>query len=53
MADINALIELYEQDKYMYERFLDSVRSFFLHEPSLNQPPLPVIHSLKWRLKDS
>lgn len=52
MVDIDALIGLYEQDKYMYERFLDSVHSFFLHEPSLNQPPLPVIHSLKWRLKD-
>ena len=52
MADIDALIELYKEDKYKYERFLDGVRSFFLHEPSLNQPPLPVIHSLKWRLKD-
>lgn len=52
MVDIDALIGLYEQDKYMYERFLDSVHSFFLHEPSLNQPPLPIIHSLKWRLKD-
>ena len=52
MADIDNLIELYEQHKFMYERFLDNVHSFFLHEPSLNQPPLPVIHSLKWRLKD-
>ena len=53
MADIDNLIELYEQHKFMYGRFLDNVHSFFLHEPSLNQPPLPVIHSLKWRLKDS
>ena len=52
MTDIDALIELYEQHKFMYGRFLDNVHSFFLHEPSLNQPPLPVIHSLKWRLKD-
>ena len=52
MADIDNLIELYEQHKFMYGRFLDNVHSFFLHEPSLNQPPLPVIHSLKWRLKD-
>lgn len=53
MADIDDLIELYEQHKFMYGRFLDNVHSFFLHEPSLNQPPLPVIHSLKRRLKDS
>lgn len=52
MADIDNLIELYEQHKFMYGRFLDNVHSFFLHEPSLNQPPLPIIHSLKWRLKD-
>lgn len=52
MADIDALIGLYKQRKYEYERFLDGVRSFFEHEPTLNQPPLPVIHSLKWRLKD-
>ncbi len=52
MADINSLIELYKQHKYEYERFLDGVRSFFQHEPSLNLSPLPVIHSLKWRIKD-
>lgn len=52
MADIDALIELYKKHKYMYDRFLDGVRSFFQHEPVLNKPPLPVIHSLKWRLKD-
>ena len=53
MGDIDTLLELYEQHKFKYGRFLDNVHSFFLHEPSLNQPPLPVIHSLKWRLKDS
>lgn len=52
MADIDSLIELYKQHRYEYERFLDSVRSFFQHEPTLNQSPLPIIHSLKWRLKN-
>lgn len=52
MVDIDALIEVYKEHKHEYERFLDGVRSFFLLEPSLNQPPLPVIHSLKWRLKE-
>jgi putative GTP pyrophosphokinase len=53
MADIDALIESYESHQHEYGRFLDNVRSFFEHEPSLNQSPFPIIHSLKWRLKDS
>lgn len=52
MEDIDDLIELYKEHRYEYERFLDAVRSYFQLEPTLNQPPLPVIHSLKWRLKD-
>ena len=52
MADIDNLIDLYKEHRHEYERFLDGVRSFFLHEPSLNKMPLPIIHSLKWRLKD-
>lgn len=52
MADIDTLIDLYRENKSEYERFLDGVRSFFLHKKELNCSPLPVIHSLKWRLKD-
>lgn len=52
MADIDSLIELYKGKRHEYERFLDGVRSYFMHEPSLNEGSLPVIHSLKWRLKD-
>lgn len=52
MANIDDLIKLYKEHLYEYDRFLDTVRSYFQHEPSLNEMPLPIIHSLKWRLKD-
>lgn len=52
MEDIDRLIDLYRNRRHEYERFLDNVRSYFLHHPKLNEGPLPIIHSLKWRLKD-
>lgn len=50
--DIDSLIKLYDEKRFEYERFLDGVRSYFIHEPSLNRGSLPIIHSLKWRLKE-
>lgn len=52
MNNIDLLINLYKEKRHEYERFLDGVRSYFIHEPSLNSGSLPVIHSLKYRLKD-
>lgn len=54
MLEVNTdeLIELYSQNKYVFERFLRGVKDFFILEPSLNEGTLPVIHSIKTRLKD-
>lgn len=52
MKDIESLLALYVDKKHEYERFLEVVISYFRHEPSLNRETLPIIHSLKWRLKD-
>lgn len=46
------LVTLYSQNKHIFERFLRGVADFFVLEPLLNQGSLPVIHSIKTRLKD-
>lgn len=52
MTDIDKLVQLYLDNRHEYERFLDGVRSYFLHDPELNKSPFPIVHSLKYRLKD-
>lgn len=50
--DVTELVALYQQRKHIFTRFLNGVNDFFALEPSLNGGPLPVIHSIKSRLKD-
>jgi putative GTP pyrophosphokinase len=51
-STIDNLVGLYEQRLHIFKRFLNSVNDFFLLEPSLNEGSLPIIHSIKFRLKD-
>lgn len=50
--EIEEAIEIYKQKQFEYEQFLASVLVFFQKHPVLNQKPLPIIHSIKSRLKD-
>lgn len=45
-------VNAYRQKQFEYEQFLASVLVFFQKHPTLNQKPLPIIHSIKSRLKD-
>lgn len=47
----NAIIA-YNEKKFEYEQFLASVLVFFQKHPRLNISPLPIVHSIKSRLKD-
>lgn len=49
---INEAVSIYVDKQFEYEQFLASVLVFFQKHPILNRQPLPVIHSLKSRLKD-
>lgn len=51
-ADINKAVEKYITKQFEFEQYLASVLVFFQRHPSLNSVPLPVIHSIKSRLKD-
>jgi putative GTP pyrophosphokinase len=51
-SEIDNLVSLYKEMHHVFKRFLNSVNDFFLLEPSLNEGSLPVIHSIKFRLKD-
>lgn len=46
------IIKLYEQEHYKFQLFLNGVYDYFRLTPSLNEGALPVVHSLKSRLKD-
>ena len=50
--EIEEAVEAYLQKQFEYEQFLAGVLVFFEKHPSLNQKPLPIIHSIKSRLKD-
>jgi len=52
MMDHEHIVSLYRSDKHLYERFLNSVYNFFSINPALNSGDLPIIHSMKMRLKD-
>ena len=51
-AEIIKAVEKYISKQFEYEQFLASVLVFFQRHPSLNSLPLPVIHSIKSRLKE-
>jgi putative GTP pyrophosphokinase len=50
--EIIEAVEAYKQKQFEYEQFLASILVFFQKHPILNQKPLPIIHSIKSRLKD-
>ena len=50
--DIIEAVEAYKQKQFEYEQFLAGILVFFQKHPTLNQKPLPIIHSIKSRLKD-
>lgn len=52
MDKISEMINLYTSNRHRYEQFLAGVRAFFETHPALHEPHLPVIHSIKCRLKD-
>ena len=49
---LDGAVERYQSSVHDFEVFLSTVQTFFLKHPELNQQPLPVLHSLKSRLKD-
>lgn len=48
---INSAVKLYEEKLFEFEQFLPSVLAFFEKHPDLNKKSLPVIHSIRSRLK--
>lgn len=50
--EIEEAVEAYKQKQFEYEQFLAGILVFFQKHPALNQKPLPIIHSIKSRLKD-
>lgn len=49
---IDEAVKAYVDKQFEYEQFLAGVLVFFQKHPQLNKTPLPVIHSIKSRLKD-
>lgn len=50
--DIDSIVDYYVENQHRIEQFQASVKTFFVKHPSLNSKPLPVIHSIKTRIKD-
>jgi ppGpp synthetase/RelA/SpoT-type nucleotidyltranferase len=51
-TEITEAVDAYIIKQFEYEQFLAGVLVFFQKHPQLNQKPLPIIHSIKSRLKD-
>jgi ppGpp synthetase/RelA/SpoT-type nucleotidyltranferase len=49
---IDEAVKAYIGKQFEYKQFLASVLVFFQEHPELNKKPLPIIHSIKSRLKD-
>jgi ppGpp synthetase/RelA/SpoT-type nucleotidyltranferase len=50
--DIDEAVKAYVEKQFEYEQFLAGVLVFYQRHPQLNKSPLPIIHSIKSRLKD-
>lgn len=50
--NIEDIVSRYKKEKHIFEGFLNQVRDYFLLDPELNNDDLPIIHSIKSRLKD-
>jgi putative GTP pyrophosphokinase len=47
----NRFSNSYDNRRFELQQFLSAVRTFFELNPSLNGSPLPIIHSIKYRMK--
>ena len=52
MDRLDELTELYRNREFVISKFLNSVRYFFENNPVLTSGPMPIVHSVKYRLKD-
>lgn len=52
-TSIDSAVKAFEDQKHLFERFMNGVVDFFKLEPSLNSYGAPVIHTIKSRLKDT
>lgn len=52
MDRIDELVALYKNREFIISKFLNSVRYFFENNPVLTSGPMPIVHSVKFRLKD-
>lgn len=52
MEDLESLVNQYKDHQHEYKRFMEAVIAYFKDEPALNKGPLPIIHSIKSRLKN-
>jgi ppGpp synthetase/RelA/SpoT-type nucleotidyltranferase len=50
--DIEEAVQAYKQKQFEYKQFLAGVLVFFQEHPVLNQKTLPIIHSIKSRIKE-
>jgi putative GTP pyrophosphokinase len=49
---IDSVIAYYSENQHRFQQFQASVETFFVKHPTLNAKPLPIIHSVKTRIKD-
>lgn len=49
---IESALKEYEEKKHILNRFLNAVVVAFKMEPELNKQPFPLIHTIKYRMKD-
>jgi len=50
--EIDEAVNAYIEKQFEYEQFLAGILVFFQKHPLLNKKPLPILHSIKSRLKD-
>jgi ppGpp synthetase/RelA/SpoT-type nucleotidyltranferase len=51
-TDIQEAVQAYKDKQFEYKQFLAGVKVFFEEHPELNKDALPIVHSIKSRLKD-
>lgn len=51
MDKYDEIVKLYEQEHYRFELFMNGVYDYFRLAPALREEPLPLVHSLKSRLR--
>ncbi|MGK0466490.1 hypothetical protein [Clostridium sp.] len=49
---INSAIEAYKVKNFEFQMFLNGIKDFFQLHPELNTEGFPIVHSVKYRLKD-